>query len=67
MIALEQTKNGCGSAHVSEAAPQTGAAVAKSPVGNQGGVEKPGGFTNTNCWTGQGGCCFTRGVFQQTC
>jgi len=42
MIALEQTKNGSGSAQISEAA-----AVARSPVGNQGGVEKPGGLFNT--------------------
>lgn len=43
MLALEQTKNGCGSDQVLEAA-----AIARSPVGNQGGVENPGGLFNTN-------------------
>lgn len=43
MIALEQTKNGCGSDQVSEAA-----TLARSPVGNLGDVEKPGGLFNTS-------------------
>ncbi len=51
MLSLEQTKNGCGSAHVVEAAPLVGRApspVAMVSVGSEGGVGKPGGFTNTN-------------------
>ena len=43
MIALEQTKNGCGSDQASEAA-----AIVRSSVSNQGGVEKPGGLFNTS-------------------
>jgi len=43
MITWESSKNGSGSAHTLEAA-----AVARSPVGNQGGVENPGGLFNTS-------------------
>ena len=47
MISLEQTRNGCGYDHVLEAEP-TAIAVAMCPVGSEGGVGKPGGFTNTS-------------------
>ena len=65
MISLEQTKNGCGSAHASEAAPLASRAAspgARSSVGLEGGVGKPGGFTNTSDDPRVGGgCCFTGG------
>ncbi len=51
MISLEQTRNGCGSAHVLEAgalASRAPSLVAVSPDGDQGGVEKPGGLFNTS-------------------
>ena len=51
MLSLQLTKNGCGSAHGSETAPlaaRAGAPIATSPVGAEGGVGKPAGFTNTS-------------------
>ena len=47
MIPLEQTRNGCDSAHRLELAPAASTA-ATSPKASRGGVGKPGGFTNTN-------------------
>ncbi len=47
MISLEQTRNGCGYDHVLEAE-STAISVAMCPVGSEGGVGKPGGFTTTS-------------------
>jgi hypothetical protein len=47
MILLEQTRNGCDSAQVSERA-HVGSPVAVAPKRIRGGVGIPGGFTNTN-------------------
>ena len=50
MLALEQTKNGCGSAHALEAEgldSRAGSPVAMSSARDQGGVEKPEGLFNT--------------------
>ncbi len=43
MLSLEQTKNGCGPAQVSEAQPVAVAAPGK-PVSSKGGVAKGGGW-----------------------
>ena len=51
MITLEQTRNGCGSDQVLEAealALPADRSTPMCPVSSEGGVGKPGGFTNTN-------------------
>lgn len=60
MISLEQTRNGCGSAHVLEAE-SAALGAQRWPDGSEGGVGKPGGFTNTLCLTGRGGLLFYPG------
>ena len=51
MVAIEQTKKDCGADQVSDTTPpaaRTQTSDAVSPVGLEGGVGKPGGFTNTS-------------------
>jgi hypothetical protein len=47
MSSPKQTKNGCGSDQVLEAE-GVAISVQSCPVGSEGGVGKPGGFTNTS-------------------
>jgi hypothetical protein len=65
MIPLEQTRNGCDSAHVLDMAPGDSSLALPSRA-IQGGVGKPGGFTNTNDDPRVGGSVVLPGGFANT-